>query len=238
MPISDPAKRREAQRRADAKRAGKRTRAWTAVVYPESAPENWKDILADELVQSIVSPLHDKDVEPTGETKKPHYHVVISFSNPTTYELAKEVFEKIGAVVPPEKECRVKDFRQMARYLCHLDQPNKYQYDPAEVLTFGAIDYADLIMSAADQDEVVDAMMDFIDEHKVYSFSRFSRYVRKSKPEWKSILYHKSAYIIREYIRALEWEKQTYGVIGGGTEDDLDMRIDEETGEIVGDAEC
>lgn len=233
MPISDPVKKREAQRRADAKRAGKRTRAWTAVVYPESAPENWLDVLADELVQSIVSPLHDKDEEPTGGKKKPHYHVVISFSSPTTYALAKEVFEKIGAVVPPEKDCRVKDFRQMARYLCHLDQPNKYQYDPADVITFGAIDYADLIMSAADQDAIIDEMFDFIDKNKVISFSRFSRYVRKARPEWKSILYHKSAYIVREYINALEWELKKYGVVGVEEYEKFDLQIDEETGEIV-----
>ena len=239
MPYADPEAAKAAKRRYDEKRKGKRTRTWTAIVYPESAPENWRDILGDELVQSIISPLHDKDVEPTGEKKKPHYHVVISFSNPTTYELAKEVFEKIGAVVPPEKECRVKDFRQMARYLCHLDQPNKYQYDPAEVVTFGAIDYAELIMSAADQDEIVDEMLDFIDAHKIVSFSRFSRYVRKSKPEWKSILYHKSAYIIREYIHALEWEIKVLGVMDDGTEGNLGLHIDEETGEIVGgDAEC
>ena len=239
MPYANPEAAKAAKRRYDEKRKGKRTRAWTAVVYPESAPENWKEILGDELVQSMVSPLHDKDVEPTGEEKKPHYHVVISFSNPTTYENAKEVFEKIGAVVPPEKESRVKDFRQMARYLCHLDQPNKYQYDPAEVVTFGAIDYADLIMSASELDSVVDEMCDFIDKYKIVSFTRFARYVRNKKPEWKNVLYHKSAYMIREYIKGLKWEIETYQAISDGSVGEFDLKVDELTGELVcsGDAE-
>ena len=62
MPIKDPQKKKEAQQRADAKRAGKRARAWTAMMYQESAPDGWKDKLANLLVEALISPLHDKDV--------------------------------------------------------------------------------------------------------------------------------------------------------------------------------
>src|SRR5699024_11179639 len=52
-----------------------RTRNWTFVVYPESAPEDWREIIDDLHVPWIESPLHDKDVNPDGEIKKPHWHV-------------------------------------------------------------------------------------------------------------------------------------------------------------------
>ena len=68
-----------------------------------------------------------------GEPKKAHWHIVVSYKNPTTYEIAKEVFDEIGAVMPPEPKAKVKDFKQMARYLCHLDQPSKHRYDTADV---------------------------------------------------------------------------------------------------------
>lgn len=47
-----------------------RTRNWCAVVYPDSAPENWRDILDGQHICWVESPLHDQDVNPgTGEVK-------------------------------------------------------------------------------------------------------------------------------------------------------------------------
>ena len=72
-----------------------RTRNFATVVYPESAPENWQDILSEQFVPAFISPLHDKDINPTGEPKKPHYHVVIMFDSTKTSEQAKEIFDKV-----------------------------------------------------------------------------------------------------------------------------------------------
>ena len=52
-----------------------RTRSYATVVYPESAPD-FLERLNDLKVPCFVSPLHDKDFNPTGEPKKPHYHVL------------------------------------------------------------------------------------------------------------------------------------------------------------------
>ncbi|MDF9661329.1 Rep family protein, partial [Bacillus cereus] len=41
-----------------------RTRNWTFIVYPESTPENWREIINDLHTPWIESPLHDKDVNP------------------------------------------------------------------------------------------------------------------------------------------------------------------------------
>ncbi|MGK0627870.1 Rep family protein, partial [Enterococcus faecalis] len=45
----------------------KRGRNWAIVVYPESLPENWKEIIKSEPV--AMSPLLDKDVTAEGELK-------------------------------------------------------------------------------------------------------------------------------------------------------------------------
>lgn len=193
--------RKEIQKRADAKRAGKRARAWTAVVYPDSAPGNWQEILREQLIECLISPFHDKDVEPTGETKKAHWHVVLSFKNPTTYEKACEVFQAINAVVPPEEKCKVKDFKQMARYLCHLDQPNKHRYSIDDVVSIGAVDYAALVMSGSDEDEMLDEIFDFIIQYSVIRFCDFIDLVRSQKPEWRRVVYHQYNGLIARYIK-------------------------------------
>lgn len=198
--------RKAVQHRADDKRKGRRARAWTAMVYPDSAPEDWQNILRDQLVECLISPLHDKDVLPSGEPKKPHWHVVLSFKSPATYAKACEVFEQIGAVVPPERESRVKDFRQMARYLCHLDQPDKHRYDMQDVVSIGAIDYAQLCMSAADEDAMLDEIFEYMDDYHLDSYPKIVRATREHHQEWKPIVYRKYTRQIAEYAKGLHYE--------------------------------
>ena len=48
---------------------------WSFVVYPDSAPKDWKDRLASTQVPCAVSPIHSAD----DEVKKAHYHVLLGF---------------------------------------------------------------------------------------------------------------------------------------------------------------
>ena len=59
-------------------RGSDRTRNWTVVLYPESAPENWRDILDALHIEWVESPLHEFDTNATGEVKKPHWHLLLS----------------------------------------------------------------------------------------------------------------------------------------------------------------
>lgn len=217
MPTKDPKKIREKNRRYDAKRAGSRARAWTAMVYADSAVPEWQDKLRELLVECLISPLHDKDVwteadeaenpaHKAGTHKKSHWHVVLSFKNPVPFNHAKEIFSEIGAVVPPEKKSHVRNFQQMARYLCHLDQPTKHRYDTDDVISIGAIDYMSLVMSGTDEDDMIDAMCEYIDEHKILSYRQFCIFVRQEHPEWRSLVYHNAAAMISRYIRSFAWE--------------------------------
>ena len=76
MPIKDLEKRKEANKRYYEKRKGTRSRGWACIVYPESAPENWTETLNEAHIETLISPLHDKDVTAEGSPKKPHYHVL------------------------------------------------------------------------------------------------------------------------------------------------------------------
>ena len=52
------------------KKENLKKRNWTFVLYPESAPSDWIEQLKLSGLMCAVSPLHDKDVNPTGEPKK------------------------------------------------------------------------------------------------------------------------------------------------------------------------
>ena len=58
-----------------------RTRNWTIVLYPESAPDNWRTLIDDLHIEWVESPLHDKDVNANGEPKKAHWHLLCGYAN-------------------------------------------------------------------------------------------------------------------------------------------------------------
>lgn len=111
-----------------------KSRYWAFIVYPDSVPKDWKEILCEKGCVFAVSPLHDKDVNPTGEIKKPHYHVLIQFEGPTTY---KNVDENICSIINATIPKKVISLRGYYRYLCHLDNPEKAQYDIKEIEEYG-----------------------------------------------------------------------------------------------------
>ena len=58
-------------------------RTWAFVIYPDSLPSNWEEIILNTGLPMAISPLHDKDINPDGTEKKPHYHVIIYYENAT-----------------------------------------------------------------------------------------------------------------------------------------------------------
>lgn len=99
-------------------------RHFAYVVYPESAPDDWIEQLKRTGLSFVVSPLHDKDLDPTGQPKKPHYHVIISWGNTTTYRAARGLCDNLHCPRPQ----MLKSPNAMYRYMQHLDNPDKYQY--------------------------------------------------------------------------------------------------------------
>lgn len=99
-------------------------RHFAFVVYPESAPKDWIEQLKQTGLAFVVSPLHDKDVNPDGTSKKEHYHVIVSWGNSTTYKSARGLCSMLNCPIPQ----MLKNCNGMYRYLTHKDNPEKYQY--------------------------------------------------------------------------------------------------------------
>lgn len=182
-----------------------RTRNYTAVIYPDSAPENWMDMLREEHIPAIVSPLHDRDTTAAGDPKKAHYHVILCFDSVKTPDQAKEIFERFGAVCPPDHKFRVNGLRALARYMIHMDDPDKIQYNAADVLTFAGIDYQELIGLASDRYVAIAEMLDYCAENSVYSFAELLMYARINRNDWFRMLCDNAAYVMSKYLKSLEY---------------------------------
>ena len=181
-----------------------RRRNFACVIYPESAPKNLIDIITHLYVPCILSPLHDKDVNPDGEPKKAHYHFMVCFEGKKSESQAQEVFKAVNGVGMPE----VKSVRAMARYFCHLDNPEKAQYKTSDVLSFGGIDYMSIIGSASDKYAAIGEIMDFCDNYQVYSYKELMRYAKKYRMDWFRMLCDSCTMVVKEYLKSALWDKE------------------------------
>ena len=196
-----------------------RTRNYACVVYADSAPSDWRERLASTFIPSFVSPYHDKDLNPTGEPKKSHWHVMIMFDSVKTIEQAKEVFDKIGGV-----GCeRINSLRGYARYLCHLDNPEKQQYLKDDVQCLCGADYLEVIGLVSDKYAAIDEMVQFCEKYNIISFYLLHKYAIAHRSDWKRILADSGAIVMREHLKSKAWS------IANGQDNILDPI----TGEVI-----
>lgn len=181
-----------------------RTRNFGTVVYPESAPKNWQELLGEMCIPCFISPLHDKDINPDGEQKKPHYHVMLMFDNVKTLEQAKEVFEKIGGVGSEI----IQSSRGYARYLCHLDNPEKAQYSPDDVTMFGGADYITTIGLITDKYKAIGEIIDFCEDNDVICYADLLVWCRMNRFDWFRVLCDNGTFVVKEYLKSRTWGTQ------------------------------
>lgn len=144
-------------------------RAWAFTMYPESMPKNYYELLEQTGLPFAISPLHDKDVEPTGEVKKPHYHVICYYDNTTTQKNVKEnVCDLVNATIPIKLEC----IRGMYRYHLHLDNPEKYQYDDRDRIFINSFDVSKVAeLTSAEVNKILKELQHLIYDNGIVEYS-------------------------------------------------------------------
>lgn len=150
-------------------------RNWGAVVYPESLPKNWLDILSETGLQIAISPLHDRDLEADGTTpKKPHYHIILVYSGPTSFSVVQNLTKKLNAPAPIPLEA----VRGYYRYLSHKDNPEKFQYDEKEIKCLNGFSILDFVeLTKTEVNKIKKILIDEIKKNKITEYSTFVDYV-------------------------------------------------------------
>ena len=144
-------------------------RSWAFVIYPDSLPENWQEIITETGLPMAISPLHDKDINPDGEEKKPHYHVICYYENATTLNNVKtNVCDKLNGTIP----IKLESMRGMYRSHLHLDNPEKYQYDDRDRQFFNGFDI-DLCnkLTRTETIKLISEIQSFIRDNEIYEYS-------------------------------------------------------------------
>lgn len=183
---------------------GNRTRVWATVIYPESAPEMWKEKLQEQCIPAFISPLHDRDINGDGTLKKSHYHIELMFEGVKTREQAAEVFGLIGGVGAEPVKCT----RAYARYLCHLDNPEKVLYSMDEVISLAGADYQTMISLASDKYSAIGEMIEFCLQNLVDSYAELLLYAKENREDWFRVLCDNGTVTMVQFLKSKYWEQQ------------------------------
>jgi hypothetical protein len=198
-------------------RGSDRTRNWTFVIYEDSAPENWVDILDEEHIEWIESPWHDEDVNANGEPKKKHKHIALFFGGVKSYEQVKEITDKLNAPIPQ----RCHNAKAMVRYMAHLDNPEKAQYSVSDIKAHGGVDLAELLRpSSSERYTLIGDMISYIRKNNVVEFQDLMDYALANEFDtWFPLLCDNSAFVVGQYIKSQRHR--------------LQPKVNPETGEVI-----
>lgn len=153
-------------------------RYWAFILYPESAPADWRKKLQETGIQCAISPLHDKDINPDNTSKKPHYHIILAYEGPTTYNNVAYLTASLGQPIPQPLE----QLRGYYRYLVHKDNPEKYQYNELEISTINGFDIKDYLDLTANQVfAILKEITQFIDDNNITEYSTLIQVFRENE---------------------------------------------------------
>lgn len=221
------------------KKSSIKKRNWAFFVYPTkeqldavgsaydgsdgygSAPDDWVEQLRLSGLQFAISPLHDKDKheDGSGRTKKPHYHVIVIYGSPTTYNNVKNLTDSFNAPVPQALE----QVRGYYRYLTHKDNPDKYQYDEKDIVTGGGFNIADYIeISKSEVTEIKFKLQQLIREQNITEYSVFMDYIQDNLDRVNYDIASSHTIFFNTYIKSIRHSKQKQ-----------QLKVDPDTGEVI-----
>lgn len=154
-------------------------RYWWFILYPESAPPDWKDILKFRGLPCAISPLHEFDIKDyeTGELKKAHHHIILAYSGPTTFQNVKRLtVDELNSTIPKPLDC----IRPPYEYLTHKNDPDKHQYSADEIEHINGFDLSDMIeLDAKDKASIVMSIHHDIKQNNIYEHWQLLDYYEK-----------------------------------------------------------
>ena len=188
--------------------SSERKRDWTFIVYPDSAPDNWQLILNKLHICFGVSPLHQADFNGDGSEKKAHWHVYLKFSGLKSYEQIKEISDSVHGSFP----IPVRDPIGLIRYFIHLDNPEKAQYDPSDIKSFGGFDkFVEDAFSfkTSDINSLMNEIQDFIVERQISEYEDLWGFTAEH-PQWRYVLNMYNCNSIFRLLNSIRYRKERF----------------------------
>lgn len=193
---------------------------WSAIVYPESAPEGWIDKLRAQGFRIAISPLHDKDVwmhdspekvdsitgelipkgatYKIGDKKKAHWHIIVVVDKRTGYLEMNDIIRRF-CNCPYIQKCR--SLRNSYDYFLHINAPEKCQtYRKEDIQTFNNFHVEP---TRYEMNLISMEMVNLIKEHGLNEWWQVVEFF-KDDPEMSLILSTRTAFF-SSYVKSIHY---------------------------------
>lgn len=182
-----------------------RSSKWAFLIYKESAPKNYLDILESIHVPFVLSPWHDKDiVKDTGELKKVHKHGALYFDSLKGYHQVSELIgDKLNG--PAHVEV-VQSPKGMLDYFTHANNPEKTQYDKKDIESGAGFDRRKFLMSQSNG-TVINDVIDIIEEKNFVEFMDLVNYARENNQGMLNLIVDKT-YFVSKLLDSRRYDQQ------------------------------
>lgn len=159
----------------------KRSTKWAFLIYEESVPENYLEILESIHVPFVLSPWHNIDINSsTGEIKKSHKHGALFFESLKSYSQVSELISE--SLNGPTHVEIVMSPKGMFDYFTHAQNPDKTPYSIDDIEYGAGFDIDKFLLeqnSKTFMNEVIDIIEinDFTEFQDLVKFARDNNYL-------------------------------------------------------------
>lgn len=200
-------------------RAWNRVRHFSSVLYPNDGidiPELCKNF----PYQCCLSPLHDSDIKDTdtGELKAKHYHFIMTVKGKiSTWQFYQALSSTFGLNQFNTLET-VGDISKLVRYHIHLDDPDKFQYDPSNILDFGGFSSLKYLGESGDLMTDLLKLKNIVREKSFLFYAELDDYLEENDTVlWTSLHMNRSLQKdILDYCKSREYLMQYQGLVEKG----------------------
>lgn len=183
-----------------------RARNWTFIAYPESCEKiDLISTLDDLHIEYAISPLHDSDINADGTKKKPHYHVGLFFDGKKSYTQILEITQKLHCP-NPQKTASVKG---LLRYMKHLDNPEKYQYQ-GDIEVHGGLDLEAIMAPTYNEKRLMQKeIATFVLDNEIQEMADLTAYcIDHEKDDWLDIIMNVSTTYFSNLTRSIRHRRR------------------------------
>lgn len=180
-----------------------RSNKWTFLLYQDSTPENYIDILEEMMIPYILSPWHDKDIDKkTNEVKKPHKHGALFFESLKSYsQVSSLLTEKLNTPAHIEM---VHSPIGMLNYFTHATNPEKTAYN-TEDIEYGAGFDINKFLADQNSDKAVADIIDIIEGNNFKEFRDLVEYLKINNNAYLNIVANKT-YFFSKYLDSRRYD--------------------------------
>lgn len=170
-----------------------RSSKWAFLIYKDSVPDNYIEVLEEIHVPFILSPWHDLDVDKTKENefKKPHKHGALYFDSLKSYSQVSELLS--SKLNSPSHVEVVMSPKGMYDYFTHAENPDKTEYSIDDIES-GCGFELDKFLLEQDGRDFYKEVIDIIEGNDFVEFSELVLYARQNNSMLLGLIIEKTQF--------------------------------------------